>query len=256
MKMSTHEITVLFYGSLAGLATLLGIMLIKQTRDWAIKNSNYLNSFAAGLLLALVFLHLLPEATELSEIAPQVIFLGFFGFYVLENFIMIHSGTELRYCIDEEEPHSHMLPTTGIMAFSGLALHSLIDGIIIGVGFEVSTEVGLLAAFAVITHEVPEGITSFALINETHPSKALMLSIIVGIATPIGALLSLLFIHNPGLQLPESTIGILLALGAGTFLYVAASDLIPETHRRNQSLRNLGAFLIGVLLIILISLIE
>ena len=165
---------------------------------------------------------------------------------------MIHSGTELRYCIDEEEPHSHMLPTTGIMAFSGLALHSLIDGIIIGVGFEVSTEVGLLAAFAVITHEVPEGITSFALINETHPSKAMILSIIVAIATPIGALLSLLFIHD----LPESTIGILLALGAGTFLYVAASDLIPETHRRNQSLRNLGAFLIGVFLIILISMIE
>ena len=249
--MSGNELIVLFYGTLAGLATLLGILLIKQTHDWALKNSNYLNSFAAGLLLSLVFFHLMPEATILSDIAPQVIFLGFFGFYILENFIIIHSGTEIQYCIDEDEPHSHMLPSTGIMAFSGLALHSLVDGIIIGVGFEVDPSIGVLAALAVISHEVPEGITSFALINETLPSKATLLSIIVAVATPIGAFLSLLFIQ----KIPDSTIGILLALGAGTFLYVAASDLIPETHRKNQSLRNLGTFLVGVFLIVLITMI-
>ena len=246
-----YEFEIIFYGSLAGFATLLGILLIKQTHDWALKNSNYLNSFAAGLLLSIVFFHLMPEAMELNELAPQVIFLGFFAFYILENFIMIHSGTEIRYCIDEEEPHSHMMPTTGVMAFSGLVFHSLIDGIIIGVGFEINMEIGLLAALAVIAHEVPEGITSFALINETHPSKATMLSIVVGLATPLGAIISLLFFHN----ISEPIIGILLALGAGTFIYVAASDLIPETHRRNQSSRNLVAFLLGVVLIFLISLI-
>ncbi|MHA2031287.1 MAG: hypothetical protein ACW99Q_18065 [Candidatus Kariarchaeaceae archaeon] len=72
------------------------------------------------------------------------------------------------------------MPSTGIMAFSGLVFHSLIDGIIIGVGFEINMEIGLLAAIAVISHEVSEGITSFALINETLPSKATILSIIVG----------------------------------------------------------------------------
>ena len=191
-----HEFEIIFYGTLAGFATFLGILLIKQTHDWALKNSSYLNSFAAGLLLSLVFFHLMPEAIELSTIAPQVIFIGFFAFYILENFIMIHSGTEIKYCIDEDEPHSHMMPTTGVMAFSGLVFHSLIDGIIIGVGFEINLEVGLLAALAVISHEVPEGITSFALINETHPSKATILSIIVGLATPLGAIISLLFFHN------------------------------------------------------------
>ncbi len=79
-ELSGNELIVLFYGTLAGLATLLGILLIKQTRDWALKNSNYLNSFAAGLLLSLVFFHLMPEATTLSDIAPQIVFLGFFGF--------------------------------------------------------------------------------------------------------------------------------------------------------------------------------
>ena len=244
------EITVLFYGCLAGIATLLGIYLMRKKQEWAIKRSHYVNSFAAGLILAIAFFHLIPEAVELSEIAAPVIFLGFFLFYMMENFLVIHSGSELHY--HPSDPClSHTSSVTGVMAFSGLVLHSLIDGIIIGVGFELSTELGLLAAFAVISHEVPEGITSFALINETMPEKASLLSAIVAIATPIGALFSLLFIQN----ISEDIIGILLGLAAGTFIYVAASDLIPHTHG-NQNFRTLISFLIGAILIILLSFIK
>lgn len=244
------EITVLFYGCLAGIATLLGIYLMRKKQEWAIKRSHYVNSFAAGLILAIAFFHLIPEAVELSEIAAPVIFVGFFLFYMMENFLVIHSGSELHY--HPSDPClSHTSSVTGVMAFSGLILHSLIDGIIIGVGFELSTELGLLAAFAVISHEVPEGITSFALINETMPERASLLSAFVAIATPIGALISLLFIQN----ISEDIIGILLGLAAGTFIYVAASDLIPHTHG-NQNFRTLISFLVGALLIILLSLIE
>jgi len=244
------EITVLFYGCLAGIATLLGIYLMRKKQEWAIKRSHYVNSFAAGLILAIAFFHLIPEAVELSEIAAPVIFLGFFLFYMMENFLVIHSGSELHY--HPSDPClSHTSSVTGVMAFSGLVLHSLIDGIIIGVGFELSTELGLLAAFAVISHEVPEGITSFALINETMPEKASLLSAIVAIATPIGALFSLLFIQN----LSDDIIGILLGLAAGTFIYVAASDLIPHTHG-NQNFRTLISFLVGAILIILLSLVK
>ena len=244
------EITVLFYGCLAGIATLLGIYLMRKKQEWAIKRSHYVNSFAAGLILAIAFFHLIPEAVELSEIAAPVIFLGFFLFYMMENFLVIHSGSELHY--HPSDPClSHTSTVTGVMAFSGLVFHSLVDGIIIGIGFELSTELGLLAAFAVISHEVPEGITSFALINETMPEKASLLSAIVAIATPIGALFSLFFIQN----LSENIIGILLGLAAGTFIYVAASDLIPHTHG-NQNFRTLISFLVGAILIILLSLIE
>lgn len=244
------EITVLFYGCLAGIATLLGIYLMRKKQEWAIKRSHYVNSFAAGLILAIAFFHLIPEAVELSEIAAPVIFVGFFLFYMMENFLVIHSGSELHY--HPSDPClSHTSSVTGVMAFSGLVFHSLVDGIIIGIGFELSTELGLLAAFAVISHEVPEGITSFALINETMPEKASLLSAIVAIATPIGALFSLLFIQN----LSEDIIGILLGLAAGTFIYVAASDLIPQTHG-NQNFRTLISFLVGAILIILLSLIE
>ncbi|MHA1993362.1 MAG: ZIP family metal transporter [Candidatus Hodarchaeales archaeon] len=246
--MIAFEITVMFYGTVAGLATLSGIILMRSKQEWAIKRSQYVNSFAAGLILALVFFHLLPEASELSEaLAFPTIFLGFFGFYLLENFIVIHSGSELHF--HESDPClQHTSEINGVMAFSGLALHSLIDGVIIGVGFELGTEIGVLAALAVIAHEVPEGVTSFALINETLPEKSFILSVLVAIATPIGALVSLVFVHS----LTDNFIGILLALAAGTFIYVSASDLIPQTHG-SQNLKTMVSFLLGAFVIILIS---
>lgn len=247
--MYEFEITVLFYGSLAGIATLLGIILMRKKQEWAISRSQYVNSFAAGLILALAFFHLIPEAAELSEMAFPVIFIGFFLFYTMENFLVIHSGSELHF--HEENPClEHTAPVTGVMVFSGLILHSLIDGVIIGVGFELSIELGILAAFAVISHEVPEGITSFALINETIPEKATILSILVALATPIGSIISLLFIRS----IPEPIIGILLGIAAGTFIYVAASDLIPQTHG-SQNYRTLISFAIGAIVILLITLI-
>ena len=82
-SMSEFEIMVLFYGSLAGSATLLGIILMRKKQEWAIKRSQYVNSFAAGLILALAFFHLIPEAAELSEMAFPVIFIGFFLFYTM-----------------------------------------------------------------------------------------------------------------------------------------------------------------------------
>jgi zinc and cadmium transporter len=91
-------------------------------------------------------------------------------------------------------------------------------------------------------------VTSFALINETLPDKALVFSMIVAIATPVGALFSLVFIQT----IDDNTIGMLLALAAGTFIYVSASDLIPQTHGI-QNLRTMFSFLLGALLIVLIS---
>jgi ZIP family zinc transporter/zinc and cadmium transporter len=250
ISMFEFQITVLFYGTLAGIATLLGIFLMRKKQEWAIKRSRYVNSFAAGLILALAFFHLIPEAVEHSEIALPVIFIGFFLFYLLENFLVIHSGSEVHY--HPSDPClSHTTAITGFMAFSGLVLHSLIDGIIIGVGFELSTELGILAAFAVISHEVPEGITSFALINETIPDKSLVLSIIVAFATPIGALISLLFIGT----LSDDYIGILLGIAAGTFIYVAASDLIPQTHG-SQNIRTMVSFIFGAIVIGLLTFME
>lgn len=247
--MADLEVSVIFYGSLAGFATLCGIYVMIKNQKWAKDNAHYINSFAAGLILALVFFHLIPEAVELSELAYIAIFIGFFAFYLLENFIVIHSGGESHFH-QHDDGTLHYSSRMGFMAFSGIGFHSFIDGIIIGVGFEVSSEVGLLASIAVILHEVPEGMTSFALIAETIPEKAKMLSVIVAISTPIGAFVSLIFIHG----LTYNIIGVLLSLAAGTFIYVAASDLIPSTHASNN-VNNLIGFIIGAAFIYAISVI-
>jgi ZIP family zinc transporter/zinc and cadmium transporter len=250
---TSTDILVLFYGTVAGAATLAGIFLVSKNRDFASKNANYLNSFAAGLIVALVFFHLMPEAVELTEFAFAGIFIGFLVFYILENVIILHSGSEVHFHQHDEaddHPHAHTSSKRlGLMAFSGLGLHSFIDGVILGVGFELSPEIGFLAAIAVISHEVPEGITSFTLIYESMPEKARLLSVLVAVATPVGAFLSIIFL---GEGLNTLFIGLLLSIVAGTFLYVAASDLIPQTHAENN-LQNLAAFLVGAVFILAVS---
>jgi len=253
--MAGLEIPVLFYSTIAGLGTLFGIWIIIRKQQLAVEYSHYLNSFAAGLIMALVFFHLIPEAAELTELFVFFsVFLGFFLFYLLENFIVVHSGSEIHYHEDEGiNPHIETTSQrTGLMAFFGLTFHSLIDGVIIGVGFELNLEIGFLTSLAVILHEIPEGVTTFALINKTMPEKAKIFSIIVAIATPIGAIIILLLLFFIG-NLDDTIIGILLAVAAGSFIYVAASDLIPETHQENN-VRNLISFLLGSILIYLISL--
>lgn len=234
---------------------------MERKQHLALKYSHYVNSFAAGLILALAFFHLVPEAGELGGQSGFIaIFFGFFLFFILENMFIMHSGAEIHFCIDQDEeelpsdhPKKHLQNTRlGLMAFTGLAFHSLIDGIIIGLGFEIDPVIGLLAATAVIAHELPEGITSFALMRmggmDLKASR--YLSVVIALATPLGAILALLFLQS----ITESIVGVLLGLAAGTFIYVAASDLIPETHESNNR-RNLLAFFAGSIFILLITMI-
>jgi zinc and cadmium transporter len=214
------------FGLLAGLATLAGIFLMAKKAVWAQKNLIYLISFSAGVLLSFSFIHLFPEAAELTPNAFLIILLSFLGFYILEHSLSIHVCKEK----DECEPHQ----TFTLVSWVGLLVHSLIDGIVIGVGFEVSFALGILSTLAVLLHELPEGISSMAvMLYGGYPvSKAVTYSSLVALATPVGAILSFLLLG----RVEESFIGILLSVAAGSFLYVAASDLIPEIHKKSKIL--------------------
>jgi len=237
-------LNIIFYSCLAGLATVLGVILVLKKKKWVVKHSHFVNSFAAGLILGVAFFHLFPESLELSEHGLLFIFIGFILFYLLENFMVLHSGSEIHYR-DIHNPKD----TKGMVMFFGLFLHSLLDGIIIGVGFEIDTKIGLLTSVGVILHEFPEGVTTFSLLlNSIARKTALKLSIAVALATPVGALISLTFIN----WLSESTVGLLLAMAGGSFLYIAASDLIPETHEE-KGLQNSGFLLLGVISLFLLS---
>jgi len=229
----------IFYSGLAGAATLAGIFMVMRRAELAQRYSHYVNSFAAGIILAIAFFHLLPEAMALNRHTFLFALIGFMVFYVLESFLVIHSGAEIHY----EQGHLHLERSKGVTLFLGLFLHSLIDGIIIGIGFEADYRIGLITSAAVILHELPEGVTSFSmLMNRLSRRAAYYLSVAVALATPVGAVISILFFRD----MPESAVGMLLALAGGSFLYITASDLIPETHEQ-QALLN-GCFLIGGIL--------
>ncbi len=238
------KFSIIFYSTIAGLSTILGIIMVIYNERWVLKHSHYVNSFAAGLILGIAFFHLFPESLKLSENALLFIFMGFLLFYLLETIIVLHSGSEIHFK-EKDDPHH----AKGMVMFSGLFLHSLLDGIIIGVGFEIDPKVGLLTSLGVILHELPEGVTSFSLLITSIKRKtALKLSIAVALATPLGALISLTFIS----ALSEAIVGLLLAMAGGTFLYVGASDLIPETHEE-KGFRNAGFLLLGVLFLYSLS---
>ncbi len=229
----------LLFAAIAGAATLAGISAVRWKQDFAIRYSHYVNSFAAGSLITIALAELLPESVELASPsnAMLAVLITFFVFYLLEATIVFHSGAAIHF--DEQcqvERHSK-----GPVIFSGLFLHSLIDGFVIAIGFQVSTELGLLAAMGVILHELPEGITSFALLLRSMQKRtALLLSVAVGLATPVGASIAL----GPLSGLSESAMGIMLAIAGGSFLYIAASDLLPETHERDV-LQNVASVLVG-----------
>lgn len=238
--MATQTFNTIFYSSIAGIATVIGILIVLYFKKFTKKHSVYLVSFAAGVLITFALLHLIPDSIELYKNSLVIVLMGFLLFYLIEHFIMMHPFHE-----PSEREHSY-----GKTAILGLGFHSLIDGVVIAAGFEISTNLGLIATLAVIAHELPEGITSIAVLLHSGFNKniSIFYSFLVAIATPLGAILTLLFLKN----INDSILGALIALAAGSFLYIGASDLIPETHE-NYSTINAVFLVIGVLFVIFIT---
>jgi ZIP family zinc transporter/zinc and cadmium transporter len=241
----TPALNALLYGGIAGAATLAGISAVLWKQDFAIRYSHYVNSFAAGALITIALAHLIPESVELASDALLVVLASFIAFYLLEAAIVFHSGSAIHFAEQcRRESHSK-----GPVIFSGLLLHSLIDGFIIAIGFQISPELGLFAAMGVIVHELPEGVTSFALLMRSMQRRAaLLLSVAVALATPVGAAIAL----GPLRGLSQTGLGFMMAVAGGSFLYIAASDLIPETHERDV-LQNVVSLLVGAGFIYLLT---
>ena len=139
---------MVFFGSFAGLATFLGMYLILIKESWSRRNSANLVSYSAGVLLGVGFLHVLPEAQELNSQAPFYLLIAFVLFYFLEHHLPFHAGHEELHHVDlaAGAPHDECCANPhplGMIAFFGLGLHSLIDGMIIGTGFEVGQGVSV-----------------------------------------------------------------------------------------------------------------
>ncbi|AJF62808.1 MAG: Zinc transporter ZupT [archaeon GW2011_AR20] len=238
--MATQLFNTLFYSSVAGIATILGILIVLFAKEFTRKYSIYLVSFAAGVLVTFALIHLIPESLKLYQHSLWFVLAGFLIFYLIEHLVMHHP-------FHEPTGREHAAGKTAVL---GLGFHSLIDGVVIGAGFEISNEIGLIATFAVIAHELPEGLTAMAVLMHAKfkKIKSLIYSFLVAIATPVGAILTYYFIKS----ISEGFLGFLLALAAGSFLYVGASDLVPETHEQYKGM-NAVYFVIGILFVVIIS---
>ena len=241
---------VAVYGSLAGLATLAGIYIVLTKEAWARRGSIYLISFASGALLSASLLDILPESLELNENAVVYALLSFLAFYILEQNVVVHAGHEDPECSEESEMHQRH--TLGVISFLGIGFHSLLDGVIIGAGFADSAVTGIIATVGVILHEFPEGLSMMAILLHAGltRARALAYSVVVALATPVGAMVS--YVTLQGIR--ADVLGGLLGIAAGSFLYIAASDLIPET-RRQSSPYNILLVISGMAVLLVLKLV-
>lgn len=218
-----------FIGSILSLVG--GIVLLYQEK-LALKISHFLASFAAGTLLGAAFFDLLPEAAHEAASnaagAEESIFiwvlLGMLSFFLLERFIYwFHHHHE------HEDPNKQK-PTVPLIIL-GDSVHNFIDGVAIAATFLVSVPLGITTALAVAAHEIPQEIGDFGiLLHRRLPKKKILIANILSALTAVvGALLT----YWGGAMLTE-ILPVLLAITAGFFIYIAASDLIPEIHEENR----------------------
>ncbi len=184
-------------------------------------------SFAAGVMLSVAFLDLLPESVSLrGEEAFPLALSGILLFFLVESFLGWH----------------HHKKASGLLVLVGDALHNFVDGIAIAAAFFVSPELGFSTALAVALHEIPQELGDFSiLINSGYSkNKALLLNLVSGFTAVIGALLFVL-----GGSYVEGTSPYVLALISGMFIYISATDLLPELLQKKK-VENIIIMLIGV----------
>ncbi len=239
------NIEVLFLSLLTFISTSLGGLFAFKHRQ----SLHYIMSFTAGVLIAVVFFDILPEVFSITtehklEITPELLAIisGFLLIHLLEKTAVIHSGQEETYA-------SHKHPNVGVISASGLSFHSFLDGVGIGLGFHISSHVGLLIAFAVIAHDFSDGLNTVTLMltNKNTDKKTLMLLVLDAVAPILGALSTYMF------KIPESILQLYLGFFAGFLLYIGASDLLPEAHRKNSSYRMLGLTILGIVFIFVVT---
>ena len=232
-------------GSLGGLFVASALLLFSDgARTRLIP---WLVSYAVGALLAVALMALLPEALEAMP-APQVFgtLLGsIFLFFVLEKLVL------WRHC------HSHACEVHSGAAASlvviGDAVHNFIDGVMIGAAVLTSLPLAVSTAVAVAAHEIPQEVGDFAVLLHAGYSRAraLLLNVVSGLSAVAGAMMAVLLVDMAPAIRPT-----LLCVAAGSFLYIAMADLIPDLHSgriEGSAFRQLALVALGIVTIVLLS---
>lgn len=233
---------VMLAALLACAVTTIGICVISKYKKWGVKYIAYFMAFAAGVLISVSFMHIVPESFGMSRQGPIFLLAGFLLLHVFGLIIGYRHG-------DEKKLKEYNF---GIIPMLGIGLHSFVDGIIYSVTFSVSVFTGALAAIGMVLHEFPEGIITFLFLLKGgfRKNKAMLYAFLAAaVSTPLGALVSYPFIS----QLKGEPLGMLLAVSAGALIYVGATHLLPavKEEKRKHTLFALAAGILVAVLIIL-----
>ena len=188
-------------------------------------------SFAIGALLGAAFLEIIPHAFQTGE-AHKVAFsilAGIFGFFVLEKLLLYrHCHTE--HCeVHDQHTSSHDHGRSGTLIVVGDTVHNFVDGVLIAAAFLQSTELGVVAALAIIAHEIPQEVGDYIVLLNAGFSRAraLLFNALSGLAAVAGGVIGH-FIVGPW----QSYFPYLLVVASSSFIYVAVADLIPQPQHR------------------------
>jgi zinc and cadmium transporter len=227
---------------LAGVVTTAGILTIRRFEAWARQNITYFACFAAGVLIAVSFMHIVPKSFAMNTQAPAYLLGGYLLMHLLNRFLT-------AYVCDKSETAEYAL---GLVPLLGIGFHSFLDGVVYSISFSVSVFTGALVTLGMVLHEFPEGIVTYTLLLRSGFTKRrsfLLAFLAAAVTTPIGTLVSYPFIS----QIDQPLLGALLALSAGALIYVGATHLLPraETEPRRFSLVALASGVIVALGIVL-----
>ena len=202
-------------------------------------------ALTGGIVVAVALFHVLPEAIEASGDARRVgvlAGLGFLAFFLAERLLVLHHRDE------PEQARAHA--RVGALGAAGLSLHSFVDGLGIGLAFDVSTATGLLVFAAVIAHDFADGLNtvSFVLRQGNDRRRAVQWLAIDAAAPLLGAIV------GTSLSVSEPRLGELLAVYAGFFLFMGGTDLLPHAHEHPSGKRVALTFagFVGIFLISLV----
>lgn len=212
-------------------------------------NLHRLLGYTSGVILGVIAFDLLPEIFRLvnethksATVAMLALVGGFLAFHIIEKTILIHHAQESEY-----GQHHH--PNVGIFSALALAGHSFLDGVGIGLGFQVGHSVGIAVAIAVIAHDFSDGLNTVGLVlaHKNNRRRAIMLLVIDALAPVLGAVSTLLFHISNG--------GLLIYLGffAGFLLYIGASAILPEAHSKHSSYGTIALTVAGVVFMFVVT---
>lgn len=224
------------FGIAASLATLLGGSLALGFQ----RRITIVLGLAAGVVLGVALFDLIPESLEMARgiYAPTTIFF----------FVAIGLGSYLAL--------TRVLGTAGLrisgwrnhLGPASLTLHSFLDGMGIGLAFQISPEIGWTVALAVLTHDLADGINTVSLsLATTEPATAKRWLYVNGAAPLVGVLAGLV------MRVPESVLAPLLAMFGGAFLFIGACELIPRSYALDPRMRVTGAILLGMILMMVVT---